>query len=512
MDQSNLNIMAKGAVLTAVGLFISKILTYFFRASVARYAGPEAYGVFSLGLGVLGIFGTLSILAMNQAIKKYVSDYREKGDFEAVKGAVLSVAQLTMPLSLLLAAIMYLSADFIALTFFDSEQLIPVLKVLALVPPFANISKIAISTTLAYKKIRYHVITNQIFQNLVQFLTVIPLLLIGYGALAAAGAWLAGYILSAFVAFYFLERKIGPVFLSESDAKLQRKKLLKYSYPLLFSGMIASVLGWTDTAFLGYFMSESSVGIYNAALPTAALIMIPYQLFSNLALPTLSEANLKGDKELADLLKTLTRWTFYVSFPAFIVMFLFSEQALQILFGSQYTSGATALIILAFSNLFGSAVGHLDQVIKAISETNILLKNTLANLGLNIVLNILLIPQFGLMGAAIATASSTVFVNTLLVLEVYHFKDIHPFSSQTIKPLIASVPGLALVYLGLNLLFNYVPLWSLIPGAIVFGVLYLITLVLIGGIREQDREIIVRAGRKIGKEKEAEKLADLVLR
>ena len=316
MDQKNLNILAKGAVLTAVGMVFSKLLTYIFRASVARYAGPEAYGVFSLGLTVLGIVGTLSILAMNQAIKKYVSDYREEGDFEKVRGAVLSVAQMTIPLSILLSIGMFLSAEFIALTFFDSEALIPVLKVLALVPPFANLSKISISTTLAYKKIRYHVFTNQIFQNLVQVIVVVPMLLIGYGAMAAAGAWLLGYILSGILAFYFMERKIGPILFSDSDAELQRRKLLKYSYPLIFSGMIGTVLGWADTAFLGYFMQEASVGIYNAALPTAALIMIPYQLFSNLALPTLTEANTKGKTELSDLLKTLTRWTFYVCFPA----------------------------------------------------------------------------------------------------------------------------------------------------------------------------------------------------
>lgn len=512
MDQENLNILAKGAVLTGVGIVLSKLLTYVFRASVARYAGPEAYGVFSLGLTVLGVIGTLSILAMNQAIKKYVADYREEEDFESVRGVILSVTQMTMPLSLLLSATMFLSAEFIAITIWESEALIPVLKVLAIVPPFANISKISISTTLAYKKVKYHVLTNQIFQNLVQVLTVIPLLLIGYGAMAAAGAWVAGYILSGIVAFYFMERSIGPILFSDSGAKLQRKKLLKYSYPLVFSGMIGTVLGWADTAFLGYFMQESSVGIYNAALPTAALIMIPYQLFSNLALPTLSEANTKGGKELSDLLKTLTRWTFYVSFPAFILMFLFSEQMLQLLFGSEYIGGAAALVILAFSNMFGSAVGHLDQVIKAISETNILLKNTLANLGLNILLNILLIPEFGLIGAAIATASSTVFVNTLLVLEVYHFKEIHPFSGQTLKPVISSIPGLMLVYLGLNLLFETVPLWSLVPGAIVFAAVYLVTLVLTGAIREQDREIIIRAGRKIGREELGEKIADLATR
>ncbi|MFB6193358.1 MAG: hypothetical protein ABEK00_03835 [Candidatus Nanohaloarchaea archaeon] len=57
----------------------------------------------------------------------------------------------------------------------------------------------------------------------------------------------------------------------------------------MLSGIIGTVLGWTDTIFLGYFMEESTVGYYNAALPTAMLMMIPMKASDELALPSFSE-------------------------------------------------------------------------------------------------------------------------------------------------------------------------------------------------------------------------------
>lgn len=515
MADRKLNLIAKGAVLSFFGMFFSKLFTYIYRAVVARFVGPEAYGQLSQGLMVVGIMGTLSLLAMHQAMKKYISEYNAKDDMASIKGAYLSGLHVTVPVAVFSTAVLFLSADFVSAALFKSAEVASVIKILAFVPPFMVFSRMNISTMVAHKNLKYRIITNQFFQNIVQVLVTVGLVYLGYGVLGAAMGWLIGVILSSFLAFYFMEYKIGPIVFTEESPNLQRRKLLKFSYPLVMSGMIGTVLGWSDTAFLGYFMTDASVGIYNAALPTAMLIMIPYQAFKSLALPLMSEEEAEqGD--LGSMLKTLTRWTFYLSFPAFILMFLFSDQVLHILFGKEYTAASTALIILAVGNIFGAAVGHLDEVLKSIEHTKILFKNTVANLFLNLGLNLILIPDMflglGIVGAAIATTGSTVFVNGLMVLEVYYFKRQHPFTRDTWKPIAASVPGLLTVYFGLNAIWNTVPLWSLIPGAFVFGTMFLVTLVLLNGFKEEDRDIIVGIGRRMNQEEKADKLADLMIR
>ena len=80
-----------------------------------------------------------------------------------------------------------------------------------------------------------------------------------------------------------------------------------------------------------------------------------------------------------------------------------------------------------------------------------------------------------------------------MLAEVYYFKGVHPFSIESLKPIIASTPALIIVYLGLNYFFNIVPLWALIPGGLVFGIIYLVTLYGIKGIKEDELEMIEKS-------------------
>lgn len=521
-----LNTFAKGAGIVAVGMALSKVLTYFYRLVVARFIGPEAYGQLSLGLAVLSIGGTVSLLAVNQAINKFVAEYNTQGDWASIRGVVLSSVEVTTPLSIAIAAGIYLSAGFISSNVFNSPGLAPVLKVLAFVLPVANFSKIVTATLTAFKEMKYRVITNQIFQNITQLAGTLALVYLGYGVLGAAGGWLLGVYLSTLLGLYYLERKVGPVLTRKVKPERHYRKIIRFSSPLLLSATIATFMGWADTAFLGYFASETEVGFYNVAFPTAMLLLLPYRSFQSIALPSMSEIRQRDERELPEVLKTLNRWTMSLSFPLFILMTLFSTQLLHLLFGREYilaeatilgyTVAATpaALTILATGQLYNAATGYLADVVKSASKTEIILKNTVAKLGLNVVLNIYLIGvlEMGIIGAALATSFSIIFVNSLLLLETYRFEGFLPFNRESLTPVLASLPAVTVTYLGIEKLFQTVPLWVLLPGAAVFGSIYMLSLILMGGVKEEDRDIIVGAGRRINMEDEADRLADMVIR
>ncbi len=509
-----MNTFAKGAGIVAIGLVASKFFTYLYRLVVARFIGPEAYGQLSLGLTVMSLAGTVSLLAVNQAINKYVAEYNAEGDWASIRGVVLSSVEVTVPISILMGAAVYFSAEFISYQVFNSPELVPVLRVFAFVIPVATVSKIGTATMTAFKEMKYRVITNQFVQNIVQLAATVGLIILGYGVVGAALGWLLGVVLSTVLAFYYVEVKIGPILTRKVKPDRHYRQLIRFSSPLLLSATIATVLGWADTAFLGYFTTDAAVGFYNAAFPTALLILLPYRAFQSLALPSLSEIRQEDERELPEVLKTLTRWTISISFPAFIVMVLFSEQLLHLLFGSQYTVAATALVILAFGQLFNTATGYLAEVVKSASRTDIILKNTVGKLVINIALNVYLIGvlEMGIVGAAIATSASLILINALLVVETYYMEGLVPFDRQSLRPVLASLPALGVVYIGLHTVFDTVPLWSLFVGGGVFGVIYLVTLVLIGGVREEDRDIIVGVGRRLEIEEEARGLADIVIR
>jgi len=513
--QYALNTLAKGAGWAATGMVLSKLMTYFYRAIIARFLYPSAYGQLSVGLAVLSLVNTLALLAMGPTIKKYVSEYLAKDDKASVIGTIYSSIGVVLPLSILASAAMFFSAGFLSTDIFNTqnpEQLKTVIQVLAFVPVFGNLLDLLDSVALAYQKVKYEVFTEMIFRNIIQLSATVTFLFLGYGIISAALGWLLGTVFAVLFIAVLIERNLGPIFSSDLKPNYQPRKLIAFSTPMIAGAFIGTLLGHVDTLLLGYFLNDTQVGIYNVALPTAAMIVIPYQALNKLALPSISEIKEKNEDEIPNLIKTLTRWSISVMFPAFSLILLFSEQVIRLLFGSQYVSGSLALIILAFGRFMQGATGHLGSIIQTYEETQIIFKNSLVKLGLNIGLNIALIPIFGIVGAAIATAATISFMNLLLAAEVYYIKGIHPFSKDSFKPIIACAPAIGLVYLSVKLYFEVVPVWSLVPAGALFGIIYLITLVKINGIKEEDRKIIISIGTKIGEKEKAQKISELLIK
>ena len=509
-DRDILNHILKGAGLAAIGMFFSKFITYVYRALVGRVLGPEAYGQLNTGMMVLGIATILAGASISgSTLQKFIPEYRENNNKAAIKGAVIFMLQLCVSASFIMGAIAFFSAGYLATQIFDNAGLIPVIQVMGLSVILSRPYNIFIETTAAFNTAKYRVITTHFFQNIVQLVVTAVLLFAGMNIMGAVWGWTAGLFLSMILGFYFMEKKTGPILTSKVKPEIEKKKLAKFAYPLMASSFIGVAMGWMDTAFLGYFLDQTAVGLYNAAYPIALILTLPDSALGILSLQNLSGMNARSEDQ-SNVIKTMTRWIFTLTFPLFILMALFPEKILTILFGSEYTSAATALVILAFSNLTEGATGKIGDILKSKGVTKILLYNTVLNLFFNLILNIYLIPRYGITGAAIATASSTIFVNILLISEGWIIDKINPFTKNMAKTLIAGTISLAAVYTVTELAFEYTPYWALIiAGGLFFGV-YIIAFLKLGGLKEYDKEIILTTARKTGFEKETEKILDLL--
>ncbi|WEL24019.1 flippase [Candidatus Nanohalovita haloferacivicina] len=511
-DQKALNALAKGAGVTAIGMMVSKALTYLYRVSIARYVGPDAYGQLSLALMVTGIVSTVAYLAVGNGLKKFIPEFRTRDDMASIKGIVLNALELTVPLSLVLFGLVFFGAEFIATTFFDNTAIIPLIKILSFTIPIGTLVSIFFDTTLGFNKIIYKTGTVRILQNVVQLGVTLALLFLGFNVVSAAWGWLAGTTLSAILGFYFMEKKVGPILFSDVKAKHHRKKLLHFSAPLLLSGIIGTLLGWADTGMLGYYMTDYEVGLYNAALPTAMLILLPHKAIGSLAITSFSELKERDAESIEASMQTATRWVFSLVLPTFLILLLFSETILQILWGGQYTEASFALSILACGYLINATVGRVGSFLNSTGHTRYILYNNIAALTLNLILNILLIPIYGIIGAAIATATSTILTNVLMFAEVWRKEDVVsiPFTPAlkiTITGLLALLPVIGLD----RVLFKNTPYWFLVPAGLIYGLTYMALYLAIVGLREEEREVLKRVGELIGREKEIEKILGLII-
>lgn len=509
--KSRLKTIAKAAVLSSAGLFASKLLTYGYRALIARFGGPEIYGQLSQAMAAVSLVISISVLGTDEALQKYVSESLEDANFSRLKGAVVSALQITLPVSVLGSVGLFLLADPLAQLAFSSRGMAEALRVVAFIPPFAVISKISVETTVGFSKVRYSVLVNNVFQNLAQVLMAAVLLFSGFKLFAATGSLLLGHVLSSLLAIYLMEFRVGPVLRQGEEADLMRREMIRFGYPLMFSGMVGTMLGYSDIFFLGYFLDDAAVGIYNTALPTAALIGLPSAALGRLMLPSLSAAEKSGE-DTSGLATNFTRWVFYLSFPIFTVLFLFGGPVLRLLFGPPYGQASQVLSILVLGNIVGAATGPVGDLLKSQSLTGVVMKNSVGHLALNLLLNLLLVPRFGILGAAAATTLSVIVLDAVLVYEAISKVGVNPYSRNLVKPVFASIPGVVLAWPVLNLAFDTVPMWALIPAGLFYATSYPAFLSVLKGFEDEDAEIIVSAFRKIGREKIGEKIAGILVR
>jgi O-antigen/teichoic acid export membrane protein len=235
---------------------------------------------------------------------------------------------------------------------------------------------------------------------------------------------------------------------------------------------------------VGFFLVETEVGIYQISLLVAGLLTLPLGGFSQLFPSVASRLYSNGKtSELNAVYKRITRWSLTSAIPIGLMTLLYSEEILAI-FGPNFPTGSSVLIFFTIAQLTNCAVGPSGFLLMITDHQYINMLNQWTLGVLNVALNYILILEFGLIGAALATATVLGFINIVRVIQVQYFEDMFPYTKSILKPilsgLITSVPmyTLTLFYDGYVLL--------VIGG--VTGICCFALLLLIFGIEEDDRE------------------------
>lgn len=487
--------LAKGFGIIFAGMFISKILGYVYRVYIARHFGPEAYGLFSLGLAVTGIVFTISLLGLFDSVVRYTSYYRIKNETQKLKGVITSSFKIVLLLSATLSAFLYIMSYKIALELFNKPELILFIKILAVSIPFYCLSNLTFAIFRGFQKPQYEAYLYNIFSNLAK---VVIVLIVGFytkDLYNIAWSWTIAWILTLLLSLYFLEKRVFHIFKTKIKSISMKKKLLHFSLPLLFTGIMWMIITWTDTIVLGYYKSSSVVGIYNAALPTSVLLLTIPIAFMVMFMPVITGLYAGNKvKEIGKLYKTITRWVFYINFPLFLIIALFSKQILNILFGAEYVSGYQALIILGFGFMFGSLLRASYFVLGTIKKTKYIMYNSLIAASLNLILNIYLVPKYALVGAAFATATSFIVLRLLSTVQVWHFLKMFPLSKDMVKSLFSGIMALTIINYVSG--FFVVDLFHIVFLFVFYYGIYSLLLLLFRGINKEDMVVIAALEKK----------------
>lgn len=495
----SLHKVAKGTGIILLGTIAAMGFGFLGRILLARFFTQSEYGIYSLALVVLSIAVAISFFGLQEGTTRQIAYYRGKGDKPRVQGVITSSLQITLVASILLAVILLFTSGIISTKIFHEPGLATPLKIIAIALPFFVLTQVFAHIFRGFDEVKPSVYFQSILRSGLFPLLLLPIVLVGLPFLGAMYAFLASIILACIV-FAAYTKKKAPVTIERGEYLAINpvgKELLLLSLPLFGAAMLAQIMNWTDTLMLGYFLPSDIVGLYNGAQPLAYLIPIIVTSAGFIYVPIASYLYAREElTELSRTYKVLTKWLSSVSFPIFLVLFVFPKPVLSFFFGPEYVEAAPVLQILAFGFMFQNFFGLTGMTVISMGKTRVALAATSIGAVSNIILNVVLIPLYGAIGAAIASAATLCLANIFTSVMLYHYSRIHPFTKGYLKSVGCSVAILVLIYVLVS--FIEVQLWMVPLFVIVFLVVYLILLLLTKSFAQEDISMLLALEKRAG--------------
>jgi len=364
---------------------------------IARYLGPKQFGLMNYAIAFVALFGSIATLGLNSIVVKDLIKRPENADVTLGTTFVLQIIGGLLACLIAILAISYVRPNDLTL------------KLMTAILGFAMVFK-------SVEVVRYwfeaQVQSKYIVwvENLVFLLfAVVKVFLIFTQATLIDFIWVifAETVLMAFFLLILYSFKVGQL----KSWKLQygrTKELLKDGWPLMLSGLAVMVYMRIDQIMLGQMMGDQAVGVYSAAVRISEVFyFIPVAIAASV-FPSIIEAKKHSEalyyKRLQRLYDLMVIFTLSVAIP----MTFFSDVIIHLLFGSAYVGAGPILSIHIWAGLFVSLGVISSRWIVIENLQMYALYRTGLGVLINISANVILIPKYGSLGAAIGTLISQV--------------------------------------------------------------------------------------------------------
>lgn len=412
---------ARGAGTVFIMMAASYFLGYIFRLLIARELGASSYGLVYGIIALFGIFSLLMSLGLESSLVKHIAEFRAKNKPEKIKGSILIVLFSKLLLSAFICGALILLSDTIAADYFNTPEASILIKIYAIGFIFSAVIGTLKASFQGFQSMRYYSSTDFV-KSVIVLLITIPLLILGFKEMAPIiGFALTFTIFLPLIYLPLLIKKVFPEFLriKAELTKSLTKKLFRFGIPITLVGLATLIFGYTDTVILIYFRSLKEVGLYNAAFPTMKLIGVIGIAITSVVFPISSELWANNRKEqLGKGLGILYKYVLIVTFPIALLMFLFPEIILGILFGGEFRPAGNVLRILAVGYFLHTLTVVNNSTLSGIGKPKEVSKIMLSGAGMNLILNLILIPIYGMEGAALSTLIAFVLILILSTMKI----------------------------------------------------------------------------------------------
>lgn len=475
----------KGGLLVFAGFVLDNIIAFFAKAISARYLGNIDYGSVALAVTVLSVLGGVLQFGLPEAISRYLP----RTDNQREKRSIVASASHIVLLSSIVAAVgLYTQADQMATHVFSNPGVAPILRIVAIALPFSAVIKIVIGIARGFSETVPKIATQNVTVPSSRFLFVVIAVTAGLGTVGVTWAYVLAIVAGALVAVGIVLRQHSDLIGYSFDPR--HVELFSFSLPLMFSAFSGQVLMKFDTLLLGVYRDTGAVGVYDVVYSVAMLLMIMLLSFQYLAMPTFSEYHSRVEySAMRDIYALVSKWIFFGTFPLAVAFLVFPTSVINLTFGAQYVSGAQALQVLALGFSLHAFLGPNTNALTAIGQTKFVMVVNASGAVANVALNLVMIPQYGILGAATATLAAYAGMNIVFNAFLYRKYGITPLTRQLLVPVAASSILVATLITLWDMLFEPT-LWPLVGLFIICLAFYPLVLVAVGGVGEDELIIL----------------------
>jgi O-antigen/teichoic acid export membrane protein len=386
--------LARETIINFVGALGKSVAGFFGTVIIARFLGAEALGTYALVIALL-FWLDIPVTGIQIAVMKRVSEGAERATYFTTGLAV------NLCIVVLMGAGIILARD--SVHAYVGAYIAPLLVLLfGANVVFGNV----MSGLQAQKQVGLSGLLRA-FERVFRTLFQLAMILLSYtiGGLVAGHA--ASLLLTVIVSFWFYRFGFAPPQLKHL------RDLLSYAKYAWASQLKGKAYGWLDTIVLGFYVSASFIGIYEVAWSLASVLVLINNSISETLFPEVSDLNKKeNQRQIRAHINEAISFFGIVMFPGFVGALILGPDLMRI-YGSEFTTGRTVLLILIFARMANSVAEVFYSTIFALDRPDIGFRIVIPVMGTNLVLNFMLVSMIGWHGAAIATAA-TGTINLLL--------------------------------------------------------------------------------------------------
>jgi O-antigen/teichoic acid export membrane protein len=398
-------------------IFIIRVLSagfaYFSQVLLARWMGSSEYGIYVYAWTWVLLLGSMMDFGTAIAAQKFIPQYRTKEQLHLLRGFLFGSRFMTFGVSAvgsgLLAGLVYLLSPWI-----ETHTVMPLYIGCAILPAMV-LANVQDGIARSYDWMRLALVPPFIVRQS---------LIIGFtaGVVALGGKVNADEAMKFSAAAVWISMLVQMLFLNRRLAAAVEPGPRHYNYggwlatslPILLVESFYLLLSYVDILVLQAYRPPEDVGIYHAIVKTLALVSFIHYAMAATTAHRFSEYHVAGDRErLSAYLANAIKWTFWPSLAATALLLLLGKPLLW-LFGSQFTSGYAAMFVAAIGLLARSAVGPVERLLNMLGHQRVCAVAYASAFVMNLVLCILLVPRFGIYGAAAATSTALVFESIML--------------------------------------------------------------------------------------------------